>query len=129
MVPQIMSILRIGDWIVIGAISLTTLTLAIPGDGSAVGTAAFIRSSSGSDGPYVLTGSQTIEYHGPLGATVVEIEVSKARIVSSPCRHQLCVNTGWIRTAGQVAVCLPNRVFVHLAGAAGTRSDLDAVTQ
>ena len=123
-----MGVLRIGDWIVVGAVGLATLILAIPGGGSAVAGEAFIRSSSGSDGPYALTGSQTTEHHGPLGVTVVEIGLSRARILSSPCRHQICVNTGWIRAAGQVAVCLPNRVFVRLAGT-GSRTDLDAVTQ
>ena len=90
--------------------------------------AAFVESSSGTDGPHALIRSLTIDYDGPLGVTVVEIGPSRARVVSSPCRHQICVDTGWISQAGQVAACLPNRVFVHLAGV-GSGANLDAVSQ
>ncbi len=126
---QAMGILKIGDWIVIGAVGLTTLILAIPDGGSVSAGAALIESTAGSDGPYTLTGPRKIEYAGPLGVTVVEIGPSAARIVSSPCRHQICVNTGWMHHAGEVAVCLPNRVILRLVGGDGSNPDLDAVTQ
>ena len=126
---QAMGILKIGDWIVIGAVGLTSLILAIPDGGSASAAAAFIESNAGSDGPYTLTGPRIIEYGGPLGVTVVEIGASAARIVSSPCRHQICVNTGWMHHADAVAVCLPNRVILRLVGGEGSNPDLDAVTQ
>lgn len=127
---QAMGILKIGDWIVISAVGLATLILVIPDRGSASATAAFIESTVGSDGPHTLTGPRAIEYAGPLGVTVVEIGPSAARIVSSPCRHQICVNSGWMHHAGEVAVCLPNRLILRLVGeGTGSNRDLDAVTQ
>ena len=124
-----MGILKVGDWIVIGAVGLTTVILAIPDGGSAPAAAAFIQSAAGSDGPCPLSGPRTMEYAGPLGVTVVEIGSSAARILSSPCCHQICVNSGWLHYAGEVAVCLPNRLILRLVGDGGSTPDLDAVTQ
>jgi hypothetical protein len=124
-----MGILKVGDWIVIGAVGLTTVMMAIPDGGSTPAVAAFIDSAAGSDGPWPLTSPRTIEYTGPLGVTVVEIGPSAARILSSPCRHQICVNSGWIQHTGEVAVCLPNRLILRLVGDGGSTPDLDAVTQ
>ena len=123
-----MGSLKAGDWFVIGAVAVAILLLVLPdGDGEA-GAVACVDSASGTNGPYALTRPQTIDYSGPLGVTVVEIEPLQARVASSPCRHQICVNDGWISRAGQVSACLPNRVFLYLAGARSL-SNLDAVSQ
>ena len=34
--------------------------------------------------------------------------------ISSDCPDKICVNTGYISSAGQSAVCLPNRVSIHI---------------
>ena len=49
----------------------------------------------------------------------IEIENSRARVTSSPCKDQLCLRTGWLERPGEVAVCLPQRVIVELRGARG----------
>ena len=123
-----MHILKAGDWFVIGAVGLAILLLVLPDGDAEAGVVAYIDSAPGTDGPHALNRSQTIDYSGPLGVTVVEIEPSQARVASSPCRHQICVNDGWISRAGQVSACLPNRVFLYLAGVRSP-SNLDAVSQ
>ena len=37
----------------------------------------------------------------------------------SNCPDKICVNTGYINYAGQSAVCLPNRVSIHITGGDG----------
>jgi len=61
--------------------------------------------------------SRRIEVHGPLGDSVVEIKNGRVRFVSSPCRGQQCVHTGWLAHAGELAACLPNGVLVSIEGA------------
>ena len=60
-----------------------------------------------------------VEYSvwGPLGETVVQVKDGKVRVLSDPGPQQLCVRQGWISRAGDMLVCLPNRVMVHIPGA------------
>jgi len=59
---------------------------------------------------------RTLEVPGPLGISRISIDHGKVRFVESPCHNQYCVHQGWLKTAGQVAVCLPNQVSVELLG-------------
>jgi hypothetical protein len=132
-----MQILKIGDWIVIASVALATILLAIPGDEPAVGAVAFIHSDAGLAGPFALNEHRLIDYNGPAGRTTVELgsaqtpmaqaPIAQARIATSECRHQICVSAGWIRRAGEVAVCLPNGIILRLAGPASA-ADLDAIS-
>jgi len=45
---------------------------------------------------------------------VVQAENGEARVLSSTCRDQVCVRTGWISGVGQTAVCLPYRVVLRI---------------
>jgi len=62
--------------------------------------------------------------NGPLGDATIEVRDSRIRVVSSPCPYKLCVRMGWARTAGDVIVCVPNRVVIRVEG----EGDVDAVT-
>ncbi len=46
---------------------------------------------------------------------------------SSTCADQICVNTGTLERAGDIAVCLPNRVLVKIEGV--KTSDIDVVAE
>ena len=59
-----------------------------------------------------------LQVRGPLGVSAIEVQPGRARIVSSPCREQVCVRRGWLRRGGDLAVCVPNHLVVRLAGAA-----------
>ena len=63
---------------------------------------------------------------GPLGMTRIEIKNRAVRVVDSPCRDKLCVHMGWLRSGGQWAACLPNRVFVSINSA--EKDGIDAST-
>ena len=62
---------------------------------------------------------------GPLGDTAVEIGPGGARVVSSPCRDQVCVVAGRVSRPGQWAACLPNRVMLYVGGEGGGGGAVD----
>lgn len=64
-----------------------------------------------------LADDQTIVLHGKLGDSVIEINDGQVRFIQSPCRHQICVQSGWISQSGEVLACLPNEVALHVRGA------------
>jgi hypothetical protein len=63
------------------------------------------------------------EVTGPLGATRIEIRDRQVRVLSSPCPLKLCQRAGWIGTAGEMVVCLPNEVVVRLPGSLAGSTD------
>ena len=50
------------------------------------------------------------------GHNVIVLHGKTAEIQSADCPDQVCVRTGRLIRAGQVAVCLPNRVILKLTG-------------
>ncbi len=51
----------------------------------------------------------------PEGHTLsFEVKDGRIRFVSSDCPDKICVNTGFIGTPAQTAVCMPNRVSVTI---------------
>jgi hypothetical protein len=69
--------------------------------------------------------NETVNVPGPLGETVVEISGGSARITASPCINQTCVAAGAVRSPGQWAACLPNRVMLYV-GKGEAENDVDA---
>lgn len=51
-------------------------------------------------------------YEGPLGITVVEIDGLRARVKSSPCPDQVCVQFGWLSLPNDFSACLPNAMLL-----------------
>jgi hypothetical protein len=75
----------------------------------------------------LLSTDQTLAVSGPLGNTLVTIHHGEVHVADSPCRAKICVNTGNISHAGQLIVCVPNKVVVRVIGEEA--SPYDAVTQ
>ena len=48
-----------------------------------------------------------------------KIKDNAIAFINSDCPDKICVNTGYIKYAGQSAVCMPNRVSVHITGGDG----------
>ncbi|HDQ46067.1 MAG TPA: NusG domain II-containing protein [bacterium] len=89
------------------------------------GTAAVITTSEG-EIRKSLHENREISVHGPLGETHVVIHDHRVRIVSSPCPNKICVHMGAIHRAGEMVVCVPNRVVVRVTGTED--SAIDATT-
>lgn len=58
------------------------------------------------------------------GHNVIVLSGKTARMESADCRDQVCVRTGTLTRAGQVAVCLPNRVVLKIVG---ETNEIDAI--
>jgi hypothetical protein len=63
----------------------------------------------------------------PNGEMKIEVKESRVRVAWSDCPRQLCVNTGWIKTAGEVIACVPNKVLIEIE--ATDSPALDAVVR
>jgi hypothetical protein len=64
-----------------------------------------------------LSAERKLQVAGPLGMTSIEIKAGRVRISADPSPRQYCVRMGWLDQAGQMAICLPNRISIELLGA------------
>lgn len=67
----------------------------------------------------------SFEVEGAAGASTVEVEGERVRMLEAPCAGGVCVSQGWIERPGQAIVCVPGQILVRIEGAA----PLDAVTR
>ena len=91
-----------GDWIVLAAL----LALA--------GGLLLLRVTGGGTEIYI-NGEPAIA-SVTVNEVAIEIDGTRARVTSSPCRDKLCVHAGWLDKPGELAICLPQRVIVELRG-------------
>ena len=69
----------------------------------------------GGEWVFPLDAVEMVSVSGPLGDTVIEINGSTARVVSSPCLNQTCIAAGALHAPGQWTACLPNRVMLYVS--------------
>jgi hypothetical protein len=53
---------------------------------------------------------------GPLGYSILEVGQDRVRLRESPCPDHICLHMGWISQAGEIIVCLPNKVIIRIEG-------------
>lgn len=118
------SLVRPGDWITLlcGAVLTTWLGLTFWHGGGA--DKAVIRSGGKVFREVSLRRDAVISVPGPLGVSKVAIHNLQARVASDPSPRQLCVHQGWLKRAGEIAICLPNQVSVELVGGRRTYDSL-----
>ena len=58
----------------------------------------------------------TFDIQGWRGDSRVEVRAGRVRFVDSPCRGKVCVHSGWLSHAGEVAACLPNGLALLVTG-------------
>ena len=83
--------------------------------------------SAGQSATYALSDSLIVRVSGPLGMTSIAIMAGTARIIRSPCVNKICVLTGALSRAGDLAACVPNQVLLRLEGS--RRSEFDGITR
>jgi len=71
--------------------------------------------------------SQEIMVTGPIGNTRIKIDHGAVQVLSSDCPEKICILTGKIRHAGEMIVCVPNKVVVKVIGK--TENQFDVITQ
>ena len=48
------------------------------------------------------------------GKMILEIKDERVRVKKSDCPRKICVSTGWIKSPGQVIVCVPNKILIEI---------------
>ena len=105
------------DWIAI-ALSLTLLPVVYLYNWSpdTRATEARVTDAQQHTRTISLTRDQIIHVHGKLGDSVLQIHDGKIRFIKSPCTTKFCIHSGWLKFDGDVMACLPNGVYVEVAG-------------
>lgn len=101
--------------ILLTLLTLPLLYLKFWGDGGNATTVEIITAGQPPQ-RWSLLRDQTLQVDGPLGPSTIAIEAGKAAFIHSPCTGQHCVHSGWLARNGDVAVCLPNRIMLSVAG-------------
>lgn len=108
--------IKSGDWIVLSLAMVATAWLAIVLWQGGPADRAIIRAGGKIFREVPLSRDQVIEVSGPLGVSTIAIRNRQARIAADPSPRQYCVRQGWLKQAGEIAVCLPNQISLELAG-------------
>jgi hypothetical protein len=105
-----------GDWLTLlsGALLAVFFVLTFWHGGAA--DKAVIRSGGKIFRVAPLSRDQIIEVPGPLGLSRIAIHDRQVRVAADPSPRQYCVRQGWLKQAGEIAICLPNQVSVELDG-------------
>ena len=105
-----------GDWLILLLGALLTVFLAVTLWQGGAADKAIIRSGGKIFREVPLSRDQLIAVPGPLGISRISIHNRQARITADPSPRQYCVRQGWLKQAGEIAICLPNQVSVELGG-------------
>lgn len=108
--------LKVGDYFTLLAGLISVIWLAMSLWSGAKADKAIIRSGGKIFREVSLLENTDISVPGPLGTSIISIQNHQARIASDPSPRQYCVRQGWLKNAGEIAICLPNQVSVELTG-------------
>ena len=111
-----LNLIKPGDWLLILLGALFTLWLAVTVWHGGAADKVIIRSGGKIFRELPLSRNTLIEVPGPLGFSKISIHNHQARIASDPSPRQYCVKQGWLKQAGEIAICLPNQVSLELSG-------------
>ena len=120
-----MAYLKPGDWLILSCGSLLTVWLAVTLWHGGAADKVIIRSGGNVFREVSLSRNQVIEVPGPLGTSRIAVRNHKVRVASDPSPHQYCVHQGWLKQAGEIAICLPNQVSIELGGGKKTYDSLN----
>ena len=115
---RLLPFIKAGDWLTISLGALLTISLALNLWNGGVADKAIIRSGGKIFREVPLSRDTIIQVPGPLGISQISIHNRQARITQDPSPRQYCVRQGWLKTAGEISICLPNQVSVELTGRA-----------
>lgn len=118
--------LRVLDIIIIVALLFVSVAF-IPYMGSQSHDTVVVYRGGDVIAEYRLDEDRVFHVDGLLGTLEIEIRDEKVRVNSSPCRHQICVNRGWISRSYEQIICAPNLVLL-LIHSNSEEEEIDAVT-
>ncbi|MDZ7270921.1 MAG: NusG domain II-containing protein [candidate division KSB1 bacterium] len=114
------------DRLLLGALlALSALSFAAVNQMRSAGETVVVQAGNREFYRGPLRQEQRLVVDGPVGTTIVEVHDGAAWVSASDCPMHLCVRMGKISRAGEVVVCIPNRVVVRIEGR--RRNPLDAI--
>ena len=116
---------KLGDWLTLFGGALLTIWLAATLWQGGIADKAIIRSGGNIFREVSLSRNQVVEVPGPLGVSRITVRNHRVRVASDPSPRQYCVHQGWLKQAGEIAICLPNQVSVELGGGNKTYDSLN----
>ncbi len=114
--PKLKSRVRILDIVAIAFAVAAVVGVSVYAYAGGTTASEVVVQADGKDYLYPLDRNTTFSVTGPIGRTVIEIDDHRVRVVSSPCKDKICILAGWLSHNGQWTACLPNKVFVRVAG-------------
>lgn len=88
---------------------------AVPGDDAVSGgLVVVVQNTEGFYEVLPLSSNARIAVEGNRGTNVIEVADNRVRCVESDCSNQVCVQTGWVGSAGEMLVCLPHELTVQV---------------
>jgi hypothetical protein len=66
---------------------------------------------------------ETVTVPGALGDSVIEIDENGARFIETAGGDTSCIEQGYVTDAGEMAVCVPNRVLIRVVGKGNIDTD------
>ena len=108
--------LKAGDWVVLFFSCVLVVFLYTLLWRGGVADRAIVKRDGKTVIEISLNDSRKASVDGPLGATVIEVQPGRARVLSDPGPRQYCVQQGWLTRAGAVAICAPNHITLQLNG-------------
>ncbi|AGA32020.1 hypothetical protein TVNIR_0309 [Thioalkalivibrio nitratireducens DSM 14787] len=113
--------LRWGDGLMIAlataGVTASFLLVYSPVDPAQTGPVALVVTQAGvPERQYPLDRDRGIRIEGVAGVTEVEIRAGRARCLRSPGSQGICEGAGWLERPGDLAVSLPNRLVLQVAG-------------
>jgi len=92
---------------------LVPLVLALTATDGAPGGRVELIWPAGSD-TISLARDTVLSLPGRLGPVRVEVRGGRARFARSPCPGQDCVRAGWLKSTGDMSVCMPSEVLIRV---------------
>jgi len=124
---KLKNILKIGDLILIGLLSLVIIVSFL--------TLHLLRINGEFVSIYVegnqiyrlsLKEDTEIKVNGIMGVTRIRVQKGSVTIVEAPCPNKICKKMGKISRSGEILVCVPNRLVLRITGKMD--SEIDAIT-
>lgn len=108
---------------VVAAAAILMLSVAVYGRSPGNATHVMIQ-AEGRRHIYSLDEDASVTFDGPIGDTLVRIENGEVWVAEDPGPLQICVQKGRISNPDEWLACLPNEVFIRIAGS-GPSDGLD----
>ncbi len=117
---------------VAAVVLVATWSPAVPSDASdgpdatapASTLVAVVQNTEGFYQVLPLDADATVTVASSYGTNVVEVAQGRVRCSESDCANQVCVDTGWVASVGQMVVCLPHRLTVEVVADAADATPL-----